>query len=45
MLQAKNEFQTYHFSVKNVGNSEVYNVNVEVFRNEPKTKRNMNSSP
>ncbi|ANC19241.1 hypothetical protein FC695_23460 [Bacillus cereus] len=39
MLQAKkNEFQTYHFSVKNVGNSEVYNVNVEVFRNEPKTK-------
>ena len=39
MLQAKkNEFQTYHFSVKNIGNSEVYNVNVEVFRNEPNKK-------
>lgn len=39
MLQAKkDEFQTYQFSVKNVGNSEVYNVQVEVFRNEPKTK-------
>ncbi|CGG61406.1 hypothetical protein CN360_07060 [Bacillus cereus] len=39
MLQAKkDEFQTYHFSVKNVGNSEVYNVNVEVFRNEPNKK-------
>lgn len=39
MLQAKkDEFQTYHFSVKNVGNSEVYNVQVEVFRNEPNTK-------
>ncbi|WP_074594792.1 hypothetical protein [Bacillus cereus] len=39
MLQAKKEeFQTYHFSVKNVGNSEVYNVNVEVFRNEPNKK-------
>ncbi|PFS61859.1 hypothetical protein COK41_18095 [Bacillus cereus] len=39
-LQAKNdEFQTYQFSVKNVGNSEVYNVQVEVFRNEPKTKK------
>ncbi|MDD1367973.1 hypothetical protein PTB13_07720, partial [Bacillus sp. MHSD17] len=38
-LQAKkDEFQTYQFSVKNVGNSEVYNVQVEVFRNEPKTK-------
>ncbi|MBE7120061.1 hypothetical protein [Bacillus cereus] len=38
-LQAKkDEFQTYHFSVKNVGNSEVYNVQVEVFRNEPNTK-------
>ena len=37
-FKLKNEFQTYHFSVKNVGNSEVYNVNVEVFRNEPKTK-------
>lgn len=38
-LQAKkDEFQTYQFSVKNVGNSEVYNVHVEVFRNEPKTK-------
>ena len=24
--------------MKNVGNSEVYNVQVEVFRNEPKTK-------
>ncbi|MDA1634100.1 hypothetical protein [Bacillus cereus] len=34
----KDEFQTYQFSVKNVGNSEVYNVQVEVFRNEPKTK-------
>ncbi|GAB6523819.1 hypothetical protein [Bacillus cereus] len=39
MLKAKKaEFQTYHFSVKNVGNSEVYNVNVEVFRNEPNKK-------
>ncbi|MCC6080525.1 hypothetical protein [Bacillus thuringiensis] len=39
MLQAKkDEFQTYHFSVKNVENSEVYNVNVEVFRNEPNKK-------
>ena len=39
MLQTKkHEFQTYQFSVKNVGNSEVYNVQVEVFRNEPKTK-------
>ncbi|PFL10733.1 hypothetical protein [Bacillus thuringiensis] len=39
MLQAKKDkFQTYHFSVKNVGNSEVYNVNVEVFRNEPNKK-------
>lgn len=39
MLQAKkDEFQTYQFSLKNVGNSEVYNVQVEVFRNEPKTK-------
>ncbi len=39
MLQAKkDEFQTYHFSVKNVGNSEVYNVNVEVFHNEPNKK-------
>ncbi|NIL34709.1 hypothetical protein [Bacillus thuringiensis] len=39
MLQAKkDEFQTYHFSVKNVGNSEVYNVNVKVFRNEPNKK-------
>ncbi|PFB31646.1 hypothetical protein COJ27_07255 [Bacillus cereus] len=39
MLQAKgDEFKTYQFSVKNVGNSEVYNVQVEVFRNEPKTK-------
>ncbi|MGH0553050.1 hypothetical protein ACQVQB_07975 [Bacillus pretiosus] len=39
MLQAKeDEFKTYQFSVKNVGNSEVYNVQVDVFRNEPKTK-------
>ena len=39
MLQAKeDEFKTYQFSVKNVGNSEVYNVQVEVFRNEPNTK-------
>jgi len=39
MIQAKkDEFNTYQFSVKNVGNSEVYNVQVEVFRNEPKTK-------
>ncbi|MED2185874.1 hypothetical protein [Bacillus wiedmannii] len=39
MLQAKeDEFKTYQFSVKNVGNSEVYNVQVEVFLNEPKTK-------
>ncbi len=39
-LQAKkDEFQTYQiFSKKNVGNSEVYNVQVEVFRNEPKNK-------
>ncbi|PGB01246.1 hypothetical protein [Bacillus toyonensis] len=34
----KDKFQTYHFSVKNVGNSEVYNVQVEVFRSEPNTK-------
>ncbi|MFE6137397.1 hypothetical protein [Bacillus sp. NPDC057893] len=34
----KGVFQTYHFSVKNIGKSEVYNVQVEVFRNEPNTK-------
>ncbi|MBE7148650.1 hypothetical protein FUT12_13840 [Bacillus mycoides] len=34
----KGVFQTYHFSVKNLGKSEVYNVQVEVFRNEPNTK-------
>ncbi|OFD44862.1 hypothetical protein BWGOE4_21680 [Bacillus mycoides] len=34
----KGVFQTYHFSVKNLGKSEVYNVQVEVFRNEPHTK-------
>lgn len=39
MLQAKkDEFQNYFFSVKNLGKNEVYNVQVEVFRNEPKTK-------
>ncbi|PEX91588.1 hypothetical protein [Bacillus cereus] len=39
MLQAKkNEFQTYQFSVTNVGENEVYNVQVEVFRNEPNLK-------
>lgn len=39
MLQPKKGvFQTYHFSVKNLGKSEVYNVQVEVFRNEPNTK-------
>lgn len=46
MLQAKkDEFQNYFFSVKNLGKNEVYNVQVEVFRNEPKTKQNMNSFP
>ncbi|MEK7016750.1 hypothetical protein [Bacillus sp. FSL R9-9410] len=34
----KGVFQTYHFSVKNLGKNEVYNVQVEVFRNEPNTK-------
>ncbi|MGH1162026.1 hypothetical protein QRE62_14900 [Bacillus mycoides] len=34
----KGAFQTYHFSVKNLGKSEVYNVQVEVFRNEPNMK-------
>ncbi|AFU12814.1 hypothetical protein [Bacillus toyonensis] len=34
----KGVFQTYYFSVKNLGKSEVYNVQVEVFRNEPNTK-------
>ncbi|CAH2462293.1 MULTISPECIES: hypothetical protein [Bacillus cereus group] len=34
----KGVFQTYHFAVKNLGKSEVYNVQVEVFRNEPHTK-------
>ncbi|WP_002148342.1 hypothetical protein [Bacillus cereus] len=34
----KGVFQTYHFSVKNLGKSEVYNVQVEVFRNEPNAK-------
>ncbi|KAA0765363.1 hypothetical protein [Bacillus sp. SH5-2] len=39
MLQAKkDEFLTYQFSVKNVGENEVYNVQVEVFRNEPNMK-------
>ncbi|KZD33182.1 hypothetical protein [Bacillus cereus] len=39
VLQAKkDEFQTYQFSVKNVGKNEVYNVQVEVFRNEPNMK-------
>ncbi|MDM5193420.1 hypothetical protein QUG02_10570 [Bacillus hominis] len=39
MLQAKkDEFQIYQFSVKNVGENEVYNVQVEVFRNEPNMK-------
>ncbi|PFJ14214.1 hypothetical protein COD67_00305 [Bacillus cereus] len=39
MLQTKkDEFQSYHFSVKNVGENEVYNIQVEVFRNEPNTK-------
>ncbi|MDM5238958.1 hypothetical protein QUF83_23230 [Bacillus cereus] len=39
MLQAKkDEFQTYQFSVTNVGENEVYNVQVEVFRNEPNMK-------
>ncbi|EOP40936.1 hypothetical protein [Bacillus cereus] len=39
LLQPKKSvFQTYHFSVKNLGKSEVYNVQVEVFRNEPNTK-------
>ncbi|OQR56176.1 hypothetical protein [Bacillus sp. CDB3] len=39
MLQAKKDkFQTYQFSVKNVGENEVYNVQVEVFRNEPNMK-------
>ncbi|MBE7104646.1 hypothetical protein FT637_16775 [Bacillus cereus] len=34
----KGVFQTYHFSVKNLGKNEVYNVQVEAFRNEPNTK-------
>ncbi|KFN02031.1 hypothetical protein D0U04_12165 [Bacillus clarus] len=39
MLQPKKDvFQTYHFSVKNIGKNEVYNVQAEVFRNEPNTK-------
>ena len=39
MVQPKKDmFQTYHFSVKNLGKNEVYNVQVEVFRNEPNTK-------
>ncbi|MBJ8053032.1 hypothetical protein JDS87_13835 [Bacillus cereus] len=39
MLQAKKDkFQTYFFSVKNLGKNEVYNVQVEVFRSEPNTK-------
>lgn len=39
VLQAKkDEFQTYQFSVKNVGKNEVYNVQVEVFCNEPNMK-------
>ena len=36
MLQPKKgAFHTYHFSVQNIGKNEVYNVQVEVFRNEP----------
>ncbi|PFD97156.1 hypothetical protein COE15_24910 [Bacillus cereus] len=39
MLQSKKGvFHTYHFSVQNIGKTEVYNVRVEVFRNEPKTE-------
>lgn len=38
MQPKKGVFQTYYFSVKNLGKSEVYNVQVEVFRNEPNTK-------
>lgn len=39
MLQPKKGvFHTYHFSVQNIGKDEVYNVQVEVFRNEPNTK-------
>ncbi|MCI0764410.1 hypothetical protein [Bacillus sp. TL12] len=34
----KGIFHTYHFSVQNIGKDEVYNVQVEVFRNEPKTE-------
>ncbi|WP_459503644.1 hypothetical protein [Bacillus sp. C1] len=39
MLQPKKGvFHTYHFSVQNIGKNEVYNVQVEVFRNEPNTE-------
>ncbi|MBY0599211.1 hypothetical protein [Bacillus bingmayongensis] len=39
MLQPKKGvFHTYHFSVQNIGKDEVYNVHVEVFRNEPNTE-------
>ncbi|WJE54697.1 hypothetical protein QRE66_10970 [Bacillus cereus] len=39
MLQPKKGvFHTYHFSVQNIGKDEVYNIQVEVFRNEPNTE-------
>ncbi|MGG3523544.1 hypothetical protein ABES33_27895 [Bacillus pseudomycoides] len=39
MLQPKKDvFHTYHFSVQNIGKDEVYNVQVEVFRNESNTE-------
>ncbi|EOP73165.1 hypothetical protein KOW_00575 [Bacillus cereus VDM006] len=34
----KGVFHTYHFSVQNIGKDEVYNVQVEVFRNESNTE-------
>ncbi|MEH7458071.1 hypothetical protein V7183_12735, partial [Bacillus sp. JJ1127] len=38
ILQSKKDvFHTYRFSVQNIGKDEVYNVQVEVFRNEPNT--------
>lgn len=38
ILQSKKGiFHTYRFSVQNIGKDEVYNVQVEVFRNEPNT--------
>ncbi|WP_410982385.1 hypothetical protein [Bacillus cereus] len=39
ILQPKKDvFHTHHFSVQNIGKDEVYNIQVEVFRNEPNTE-------